>query len=225
MNEYDMNRSSDGRARVLLVDDHPIVRQGIGMLLSQTPDLAVCGEADGAAEALEAIDRTRPDVAVVDLSLKDSSGLDLIKDIRSRAPDVLILVLSMRDDAFYAERALLAGAKGYITKEEGTQRVIEGLREVLKGEIYLSQKLASTVMKKLIEGGHDSAGPSAEKLTDRELGVLELIGHGLPTREIAKRLHISVKTVDSHREHIKEKLQLGNATELIKYAIQWAQTS
>ena len=225
MSEHETDTGAGNRVRVLLVDDHPIVRQGIGMLLSQTPDLMVCGEADTADEALQAIERDRPDVAIVDLSLKDSSGLELIKDIKVRSPEVLILVLSMRDDSFYAERALLAGAKGYITKEEGTERVVEGIRQVLKGEIYLSQRLASTVMKKLIEGGSGPNGPSEARLTDRELGVLELIGRGLPTREIAKKLHISVKTVDSHREHIKDKLQLGNATELIKYAIQWAQTS
>jgi len=208
--------------RVMLIDDHPIVRQGVRMLLSQTADMEVCGEAASAYEALQTIESTDPDIAIVDLSLKESSGLELIKDIRIRFPSVLILVLSMRNDSFYVERVLRAGARGYIAKEEGAEKVIEGIRRVLAGEVYLSQKLASTMVKAMVAGS-DPQRPLIDRLSDRELEVLELIGKGLPTREIAEKLHVSVKTIDSHREHIKDKLNLDNATELIKYAIQWGQ--
>ena len=140
------------RTRILIVDDHPIVRQGIEMLISEEPDMSVCGEAESVREALEAIEQTMPDVAIVDLSLKESSGLELIKDIQIRYPKLLVLVLSMRDESFYAERVLRAGARGYITKEEGTERVIEGIRRILEGEIYLSDKLASKMINKFVAG-------------------------------------------------------------------------
>ncbi len=209
-----------GKVRILLVDDHPIVRQGIRMLVGQQEDMTVCGEADSAAAALEAIERSSPDVAIVDLSLKESSGLELIKDIKIRHPALRVLVLSMRDETFYAERVLRAGARGYITKEEGTEKVIEGVRKVMDGEIYLSEKLAGRMLSRYVSG---DAGPLVQTLTDRELEIFELLGNGLTTREIAEKLYLSPKTVESHREHIKEKLRLENATELLKHAIQWVQ--
>ena len=219
-----MNSSVPSRAktRILLVDDHPIVRQGIRMLVDLEEDMVVCGEAESEAEALRVIEQTQPQVAVVDLSLKDSSGLSLTREIRSRYPKVDVLVLSMRDEAFYAERVLRAGAKGYITKEQGTERIIEGIRKVLSGSIYLSEGMASKMLKVMV-GGNASDRSPMERLSDRELSVFELIGHGLTTRDIAKRLHLSVKTVESHREHIKEKLILSGAPDLLKYAIQWVQ--
>ncbi len=209
--------------RILIVDDHPIVRQGVRMLVDQQPDLEVCGETDNAHDALKLIDEQEPDLAVVDLTLKDSNGLDLIKDIQIRKPKILLLVLSMRDEVFYAERTLRAGARGYIVKEEGSGAILEGIRRVLQGEVYLSQTMASRMIGRLAGGVKEDGQLSPRNLTDRELEVFELIGRGLPTREIAQRLHLSVKTVDSHREHIKEKLGLGNATQLLKYAIQWVQ--
>lgn len=210
--------------RVLLVDDHPLVRQGIRMLLTGEKDLEVCGEAEDAAGALAFLKDRPVDVAVVDLSLKNSSGLDLIKDIRRRFPTVQVLVVSMRNEGLYAERALRAGARGYVTKEEGPHEVLAGIRKVLGGDIHVSAALASQVMKRLVPGASPAgAGPSVEALTDRELQVLELIGQGLATREIAERLHVSGKTVDSHREHIKQKLHLSSAPELLKFAIQWQQ--
>jgi DNA-binding NarL/FixJ family response regulator len=209
------------RKRVLLVDDHPIVRQGIRLLIAQEADLEVCGEADSVPAALAAIQETRPDIAVVDLSLKGASGLELIKDIRIRFPQLQVLVLSMRDEAFYAERSLRAGARGYIRKEEGSERIIEGLRKVLAGEIYLSQAMASTMISRLAAAAPAGDGPSTGALSDRELAVFELIGAGLPTRDIAEKLHVSIKTVESYREHIKEKLHLANATQLLKQAIEW----
>lgn len=211
------------KVKILVVDDHPVVRQGLRMLIGQEPDLTVCGEADSVAEALRAIERSGPDVAIVDLSLKESSGLELIKDVKIRYPKLLVLVLSMRDEAFYAERVLRAGARGYVIKEEGGKTVINGIRKILTGEIYLSEKMAAKMLRTLADGRVDSNKPLVGNLTDRELEVFELIGQGLRTREIAEKLHLSVKTIDSHREHIKGKLQLDNATDLLKYAIQWVQ--
>ena len=209
--------------KVFIVDDHPLVRQGIGMLIDQQEDLAVCGEAGSAAEALGAMEKDPPDAAIVDLTLKDSSGLELIKDMKVRLPDVRILVLSMRDEGFYAERALRAGALGYVTKEEGRDKVIEGLRRVLSGQIYVSERIATKVMGRLVGGPANADTSPIEQLTDRELEIFELIGGGMATREIAEKLHISPKTVDSHREHLKQKLQVDTAAELTRHAIQWMQ--
>jgi DNA-binding NarL/FixJ family response regulator len=212
--------------KVLIVDDHPIVRQGIDLLLRDEEELTVCAEAESVNEALEAIEENQPDIAIVDLSLKESNGLELIKDIRVRYPELMVLVLSMRDEGFYAERVLRAGARGYITKEEGPGKVVEALHKIMAGQIHVSEAMASKVMSKIVDGGGDSEDQSlVSSLTDRELEIFTLIGNGLPTREIGKRLHISAKTVDSHREHIKEKLQLSNATDLLKHAIQWVQYS
>ena len=209
--------------KVLIVDDHPLIRQGIGAVVNGQSDLEICGEAESAAEALRAIADETPDVAVVDLTLKESSGLELIKDIRIRHPDVKILVLSMRDEGYYAERTLRAGAMGYVTKEEGPRKVLEGIRKILDGQIYVSEKMASKVMGRLVGGRHDATATAMDELSDRELEVFELLGNGSTTREIADRVHISPKTVDSHREHIKEKLGLGGAAELLRHAIEWAQ--
>jgi DNA-binding NarL/FixJ family response regulator len=208
--------------RVLLVDDHPIVRQGISLLIAQEPDMVVCGEAETVSDALAAIAQHKPDVAVVDLTLREGLGLELIKDMRVRYPKVLAMVYSMRDESFYAERVLRAGARGYVTKEEGGRTVIEGIRKVLAGQIFLSEKMASKMIGQFVGGASSSPVDSIHNLSDRELEVFELIGLGLPTREIAERLHLSPKTVDSHREHIKEKLKIDNATDLLKHAIEWA---
>ena len=209
--------------KVLIVDDHPLVRQGIRTLLAGQPDFLVSGEAASAHEALELMRAEAPDAAIVDLTLKESSGLDLIKDIQIRHPQVLVLVVSMRDEGFYAERVLRAGARGYVTKEEGPEEILRGLRRILEGQIHVSDRVASKVMQKIVAGAGSEDGSLLDSLTDRELQVFELIGNGLPTREIARELHISTKTVDSHREHIKEKLRLGSASELLRHAIQWVQ--
>lgn len=207
--------------RILLVDDHPIVRQGMKMILLQEPDMMVCGEAESASDALKIIPEVRPQVAIVDLALKQSSGLELIKDLQIRHPEILVLVLSMRDETLYAERVLHAGARGYVLKQEGGSVVVEGIRKILQGQIFLSEKMASKMLQKMVSPKADPLKPSVENLTDRELAVFELIGAGLPTREIAEKLHLSVKTIDSHREHIKEKLQIDSAAELLKHAVQW----
>lgn len=217
-------KTNDGKSKVLLVDDHPIVRQGIRMLLSQEEDMVVCGEAESPTDAIKAAASSRPDIAVVDLSLKDGSGLELIKELKGRYSKLVILVLSMRDECFYAERALRAGASGYITKEEGAEKVVEGIRCVLRGEVYLTEKMSAKMITRLVGGRPGPNSFSMDRLTDRELEVFEMIGSGMTTRDIAKKLHLSVKTIESHREHIKEKLNLANATELLKQAIQWTQS-
>jgi DNA-binding NarL/FixJ family response regulator len=215
--------SDRGKTKVFIVDDHPIVRQGIRLLVNQEPGLEVVGEADNVHDALAEIDRLHPDIAVVDLSLKGGSGLDLIKDIQIRHPGLAVLVLSMRDESFYAERVLRAGARGYITKEEGSEKVIEGIREILSGKVYLSGKMASKMLSGMVGATKARELPSVRDLSDRELEVFELVGQGMPTRDIAARLHLSVKTVESHREHIKEKLGLDSASDLLRHAIQWVQ--
>lgn len=208
------------KIRVFLVDDHPIVRRGFQLLLSLEPDLAVCGEADSAPVALQKMLELKPDLAVVDLSLKSGGGLELIKQLRAQGLKLKVLVFTMRDEAIYAERALRAGADGYITKEEGTEKAIEAIRLLMAGKRYLSEKLAEKMMNKLVGPG-PAAETAVERLSDRELEVLELLGHGLGSREIAERLHLSLKTIESHREHIKTKLRLSRAAELVNYAFTW----
>lgn len=224
MNETRPTGEAGETIRVLLVDDHPIVRQGVKMMITQEPDMVVCGEAESADEALAAMVESAPGVAIVDLALKESSGLELIKDAKIRCPEVAVLVLSMRDEAFYAHRVLRAGARGYITKEEGSDRIIEGIRAVVDGRVYLSDKLASKMIGTYVVGMPEAGAPLERTLSDRELEVFELIGSGLTTRDIARKLHRSVKTIESHREHIKNKLGLKNANELLKHAVQWIES-
>lgn len=209
---------------VLIVDDHPIVRQGLKGLISQAPDLEVCGEAETIFDALKAIEQLHPDVAVVDISLKGESGVDLIKDVRIRFPDLPVLTLSMYDEAIYAERVLRAGARGYVTKEEASEKVLTAIRCVLSGKIFLSERMSAKMLSKLVGGRTETPGLSVDRLSDRELQVFELIGRGMSTRMIAETLHLSIKTVESHRANIKEKLQIENATELLQQAIHWLQS-
>ena len=208
---------------VLLVDDHEVMRMGLAQLIDQEPDLEVCAEAEDVAGALEAIERMTVDVAVVDISLKDSYGIDLVKDIKTRWPSLPVLVLSMHDESFYAERVLRAGARGYVTKAEASAKVIEGLRKVLDGGVYVSQTMYAKMLTKLVGGAGDQARFPIDTLSDREFQVFTLIGQGLKTRQIAQQLHLSTKTIDAHREHIKKKLLLDTATDLLMYAVQWAQ--
>jgi DNA-binding NarL/FixJ family response regulator len=208
------------RVRVFLVDDHPIVRRGFQLLLSLEPDLIVCGEADNGPAALQKILALKPDVAIVDLSLKGSNGLELIKQLRAQSLKLKLLVFSMRDEGIYAERAMRAGANGYITKEEGTEKAIQAIRLLMQGKRYLSDKVAEKMMDSLV-GNNSGAEGAVESLSDRELEVLELIGAGLGSREIAEKLHLSIKTIESHREHLKAKLGLTRAPELVSYAFNW----
>lgn len=213
-----------GRRRVLIVDDHPMIRERLAELINQEPDLLVVGEAEDAQGAREAADALRPDLALVDISLKDSYGIELVKDLKAQHPRLLTLVLSMHDESVYAERALKAGARGYLTKQEASRHVVAAIRKVLKGELYVSERLAAVLLGRM--AGHRAPsggdGSPAERLTDRELEVFQLLGEGLAVREIAKRLHISAKTVEAHRTHIKEKLNVRTSPELLRYAIQSA---
>jgi DNA-binding NarL/FixJ family response regulator len=210
--------SVEALRKVVIVDDHPIVRQGLAQLISQESDLQVVGEADGARTAIEVLERVAPDAVIVDLMLKDSSGIDLIKDIKAKSPEARILVVSMHDEAVYAERALRAGAHGYIMKQEATNAVLNALRKVLGGDVYVSEEVVSRMLRRMV-GGRASDG--IERLSDRELEVFQGIGQGLSVSEIADKLKVSPKTVETYRAHIKEKLGLTGATDVLRVAVSW----
>ena len=207
--------------KVFVVDDHPIVRQGLTLLINRESDLIVCGEAEDARSAMQAVAIAQPDILVVDISLNGPDGLDLLKNIRARYPDLPVLILSMHDESIYAERALRAGAQGYIMKQEATEQVLVALRRILSSEIYVSERIANRMLQRYIGSPSSDRPSSIADLTDRELEVFRLIGEGHSTRQIAEELHISVKTVESYQAHIKEKLSLRSARELVQHAIQW----
>jgi DNA-binding NarL/FixJ family response regulator len=215
---------SRGKRTVLIVDDHPIVRQGLAMLINQEQDLVVCGQAEDAHEAMRVVRESEPDMVIVDISLKETSGVELIKDLQVQYPDLPILTLSMHDEAVYGERALRAGARGYIMKQEATEKVVTAIRRVLEGEIYVSDVMAAKMVSKLVGGAGKKTGSSVERLSDRELEVFRMLGEGYNTREMAEKLHLSVKTIETYRAHIKDKLGLQDASELLRSAIQWVNT-
>ncbi len=207
--------------KILIVDDHPLVRQGLIGLLSTQDDFMVCGEASGIAEAQQVADAEHPDVAIIDITLEDGSGIELIKDFHASFPDMKLLVLSMHDELVFAERALRAGAVGYVNKQEVSRSIVRAIREILNGKMYLSQR-ATERMVQLAVGSKSHGGQSpVERLTDREIEIFQMIGQGLTTRQIAGKLGLSPKTVDAHRERIKQRLELKNVTELTKHAVQW----
>jgi len=210
------------RINILLVDDHPLVREWLTNLIRQQPDLHVCGETGGAPEALRLMETNRPDIAILDISLASGSGIELIKSIKASHPGVTLLVLSMHDEMLYAERALRAGAGGYIMKSEATQKVIQAIRSVLAGQIYVSPKIASLMAQKFIGG---KSANTIEQLSDRELEVFQLLGRGHSTRQIAEHLHIGFKTVQGYTARIKEKLNLANINELMREAIRWHESA
>jgi DNA-binding NarL/FixJ family response regulator len=210
------------KKKILIVDDHPIVRQGLAQLIRQESDLTVCGEADHGEGISAIISDLKPDVLVLDLTLKDTSGIDVLKEITPRFPNLAVLVLSIHDESLYAERALRAGARGYIMKEEAAEKVVTAVREVLKGEIYVGEKLKSRLLSKALGAPKAGASP-LEVLSDRELEVFRLLGQGFSTRRIAERFGRSIKTVEIYRANIKQKLGLKDAAELIHCAVRWAQ--
>ena len=214
--------SSAKKKMVFVVDDHPIVRQGLTLLINQESDLTVCGEAEEMYSALSAILAVRPDILIVDISLNGPDGLELLKNIRINSPRLPVLILSLHDESIYAERALRAGANGYIMKQEATEKVLVALRRILSGEIYVSEKIANSMLQHYVRGANPSVHSSVSELTDRELEVFRLIGEGHGTRQIAEALHLSVKTVESYQAHIKEKLSLRSARELVQHAIEWS---
>ncbi|HQH73678.1 MAG TPA: response regulator transcription factor [bacterium] len=209
------------KTRVLVVDDHPIVREGLALLFRQKMDLEICGEAEDAEQTLAAIAARPPDIAIIDITLKNSNGLDLIRLLRDRHPSLPVLVLSVHDESIYAERALRAGARGYIMKEELTEKVVEAIHCVLNGKIYLSPRMSEKLLTHFVGGQTPVRQSPVERLSDRELAVYQMIGQGLGTRDIAERMHISPKTVQSYRSRIKDKLQLGNSSDLLQHAVLW----
>ena len=211
--------------QVMIVDDHPIVRQGLRCLVDQEEDLHVCGEAGDAGEAMDMLPELKPDLVLVDISLRGPDGLELTKLIRSLREDLPILIVSMHDESLYAERVLRAGANGYIMKEEVAQNIAEAIRKVLVGEIYISDQMRQKILRGVAGQRSNASTYSVERLSDRELEVFRLIGQGLGTRQIAHDLHLSVKTIETYRAHIKEKMSLKSATELVRQAVQWVEQS
>jgi len=205
--------------RILIVDDHPLVRTGFSQLIGDCPDLEVCGEAADMAEALRLIDSDCPDLAIIDLSLAGGSGLDLIERIKSRNLDTLMLVASMHDETLYAERVLAAGARGYINKQEAQESIVRAIRQVLGGKVYLSEAMTERLLSGLVDVRDEKR--DIERLSNRELQVFELIGQGVPVSQIASQLNLSIKTIETHQAHIKKKLGLGSAHELNQRAIRW----
>jgi DNA-binding NarL/FixJ family response regulator len=210
------------RARVLIVDDHPAVREALALRIARQPGLEVCGEAADTSEALRLVAETQPDVAVVDISLKTGNGIDLIRRIKDRYRHVRILVWSMHSESLYAERALHAGALGYITKDQATDQIVDAIRRVLAGKVWVSEAMAERMLQRAVGGGQqeDQRSP-LDALADRELEVFRLIGQGIKTAEVAERLHLSVKTVETYRDRIRQKLNLDDGTKLAHYATQW----
>jgi len=211
--------SASSKKRVFLVDDHPIVRQGLAQLIGSEPDLAVIGQGEDAYASLKAMREARPDLALVDISLKDADGLELLKELKAQGAEFPVLILSMHDESLYAERALRAGARGYVMKQEPPDVLLGAIRRVLAGEIYVSPKMGATLLRRMVGSREVNATSPMERLTDRELEVFRLIGAGQSVREIADKLCLSVKTVEAHREHIKEKLSLKTSAELLRFTI------
>lgn len=207
---------------ILIVDDHPLLRQGIKQVIELEEDLKVCGEASTANEAIDLINRNRPDIVIVDITLAGNvNGIELIKSLNERFPDIKTLVLTMHDESLYAERAIRAGARGYIMKEVASKNIINAIRTILKDELYLSEQISKKIIDKLVRGSADTIGISVENLSNREFEIFQLIGNGFSTKEMAKKLNLSIYTVESHKKNIKEKLKLKNSSDLAKYAIQW----
>src|SRR5688500_977776 len=209
------------RKRVMIVDDHPVVRQGLALLIDQQPDLEVCAEADSVADAFAKFTESGPDLVIIDLSLKDGSGIELIKEIKARNEHARMLVSSMHDESLFAERVLRAGAKGYISKQEATGNIVEAARQVLDGRVYLSPRMSDQMLHRLVSAGEEADRSPIDSLSDRELEVFEMIGQGLTTRQLASKLDLSPKTVETYRENIKAKLNLPNGTALTRHAVQW----
>ena len=209
--------------RLILIDDHPIMRHGLAQLLRMEEGLEVCGEAGSAREGLEAVERLQPDVAIIDLTLPDKSGLDLLKDIHAMFPATRCLVLSMHDESLYGERALRAGARGYIMKEAAADHLVSAVRKVLAGGIYVSDGMAARMLEQMSGARGKGGAAGTDTLTDREIEILDMIGNGTATKIIAERLGISPRTVEAHRAHIKEKLGITDGAALVKYAVQWVE--
>jgi DNA-binding NarL/FixJ family response regulator len=216
--------SAAAKKRILLVDDHPFMRVGLASLIDRQADLIVCGEAGNPAEAFTQLAKCKPDLVLTDLTMPGRSGLEFIKDLKAAEPGLTILVISMHDEVVHAERALRAGARGYIMKEAGGENLLTAIRQVLRGEVYVSSQMSARLLEGMSGARPRGSTSPIQKLTDREFEVFQLIGQGKSTREIAEQLHLSTKTVDVHRSHIKEKLELKDVTALIRHAVRWVET-
>lgn len=209
------------KASIYVVDDHPLLVQGLTDLINAQPDMRVTGTTPEWTVALSQFQKEKPDVVILDITLKNANGVEVLKNLRVHFPDLKVLMLSMHDESLYAMRALKAGAQGYIMKASATEKVITAIRQILSGELYLSEEMSRRAMATLVGRKKETGGSPLEDLSDRELEVFTLIGEGLTTRQIAEKLHLSVKTIETHRAHIKEKLNLKNSTELVQHAIHW----
>ena len=212
------------KAKIFLVDDHPLVREWLANLIEKNSDLTVCGEAEDAPTALEGIAEAQPDLAIIDLSLGSSSGIDLIRSIRSSFPDVAMIVLSMHDERVYAERVIRAGARGYVMKRESTKKIIDAIHEVLRGNLYLSKEMTELLVEKFVSSDPQHVGLPIAQLSDRELEVFRLIGQGYEINEIAKMLNVNHKTIHTYSTRIREKLKLHSSAELLREALRWTET-
>lgn len=211
------------KTRIAIIDDHPLLRQGMAALINSQADFTVCGQADEAKKAIETVKTTNPDILILDISLKGANGLEVLKDLKVQFPGLRVLILSMHDENIYAPRSLRAGASGYITKQEASDKVLVALRKIKSGDVYLSQDMQTKMLNRVAGRTSPMASP-VETLSDRELEILTLLGQGVSTSEIAQRLNLSIKTVETHRAHIKEKLNLKTAPELVHYAVDWVQS-
>lgn len=217
---------TDTRKRILVVEDHPLVREGIALLVNREKDLEICGEASDAAEAMQAIRTGHPDLILMDISIRGSNGIELTKTIRKRYPHLPVLMLSMHDEMLYAERALKAGARGYLMKQEAPEVVLKAIRWVLRGEVYVSSAVSSRVVADLADGSRQHGNRTGiERLSDRELEVFDLIGRGLSTKDMAEKLCVSPKTIEAHRSHIKQKLDVPKSAQLYHKAIRWVESN
>ena len=213
------------KTRIYVVDDHAMVRRGLAAMIAFEPDLELCGEAEDCATATSEVGRLRPDVVIVDISLRGNSGIELTKNIKAFDPAIRIVVLSVHDESVYALRALKAGAKAYVMKQDIGSKVIDAVRKVRKGQMYVSERVGSQMLNRLVKGQDEPGDSPVAGLSDRELEVVTLIGSGLATREIAARLHVSVKTVETHRAHVKTKVNLSSGTQLVQFCVRWVEES
>ena len=217
-------KTAQAQTRILIVDDHPMMREGLAQLIGQQPDMAVCGEAGEAGDALEKVRLLKPSLVLADITLPGRNGLELIKDIQALEAGVLVLVISMHDESFYAERVLRAGGRGYVMKQEGGKKILEAIRQVAAGQIFVSDKMSARILE-IFSGRQPAEGRAAvENLTDREFEVFQLIGQGMGTKELAGQLHLSPKTIQVHRANIKVKLQVRSMAELIRHAVRWVES-
>ncbi len=224
MTPKDTSPEAAPKKQLFIVDDHPMMRDGLARLINNEPDLVVSAEAGTARDAISAMAQTKPDLALVDIALPDKNGLELIKDLEALQPGLPVLVISMHDETLYAERVLRAGGRGYIMKQEGGRQILQAIRRILSGQIYVSDAVSARILESFSGQRPEGGSSPIEKLTDREFEIFQLIGQGLGTRQIADRLRLSIKTVEVHRLHIKEKLQLADSPALVRYAVRWVET-